>query len=155
MTALENLYKLSKRYRMYASEKMKENTLDDIRLVAEQNGYSVSNWQSTGEWKRFEAVSNGIQKPFETVLKLETETTKTDNKRFTGCFETETATVETVEIPETVETVCMIETLTLETETGTCEACNGKLTGRAKRFCSAKCKNEFHNRKRNAKNSIE
>ena len=149
MTALENLYKLSKRYRMYASEKMKENTLDDIRLVAEQNGYSVSNWQQTGEWKRFEAVLNSIQKPFETVLKPETETTKTANKRFMGGFETETATVETVEIPETVETVSMIETLTPETETGTCEACNGKLTGRAKRFCSPRCKNEFHNKKRN------
>ncbi len=143
---LERLYRLSKRYRMYESEKMKNNVLDDIRLIAGVAGYSVAYWQQTGEWVRVETVSNGLLKPFETVLKTEREVVETANKPFNGSFEAKR--IDVVETVVRLETVEKIEAETIKTAVGKCEACNNKLEGRAKRFCSVRCKNDYNNAKR-------
>lgn len=139
-TILNRLYQLGTEMKLYVSERMREKTKARVLGLSESNGYSFEHWEKTGYWKKYyelETVCNAPVKPFQMVermveTKVETveQVEKSENKPFKSTFVDETL------VSETVETKCI-----------TCGETFGNVR-RNKRFCSVKCKSEFHNLKR-------
>jgi hypothetical protein len=116
---------------------VREQARAELQAFAETNGYSFSHWLDTGRWLRYdelETVSVAVSALGETVKQ---------NRKVSG--------VETVEMLNTrLETVVLDETVSVQGTETVCVNCKlaFRATRKTKRFCSIKCKNDFHNQNR-------
>ena len=108
---------------MYSSERVVKIKLQEVAAIAHLFGYHFEYWQETGLWRKYEDVP--VQTQAENKTLEETEAVET--------FKTEKISVQA-----------------FKSNVVQCESCKKDFEQKRKtqRFCSPKCKNDFHNSKK-------
>jgi hypothetical protein len=120
---LQILLKKSAECQMYSAERIVKIKLQEVAAIAHLFGYDFEFWQETGLWRKYQDVSNQTQDENKTLQKTEVVET----------FKTEKISVQA-----------------FQSNNAVCESCSKAFEKKRKtqRFCTKKCKNDFHNAKK-------